>query len=60
MKDILFIALQDVVGVDPKGVKIIVSKFGLDRKRNTTPIPVFIKPNDYYNEFTKLRRLLKY
>ena len=59
LKDILFIALQDAVSVDPKGATIIVSKLGLDRKRNTTPIPVLIKPNDYYNEFTKLRRLLK-
>jgi len=60
LKDILFLILLDAGSVDPKKVKVIVSKLGLDRKKNNSPIPVFINPNDYYNEFTKLKRLLKY
>jgi hypothetical protein len=59
LKDILFIVLQDAAAIEPKQVKIIVRKFGLDRKKNNTAIPIFINLNDYYNEATKLRRLLK-
>jgi hypothetical protein len=60
LKDVLLIILQDAVAIYPKSVKMIISSLGLDRKKSSSPIPVFINPGDYYNEFTKLRRLLNF
>jgi hypothetical protein len=57
-QDVLFCLLQKAVKHSPESTKVIVRNIGLQRKKDTEAIPVFIRPSDYYNEFSKIRRSL--
>jgi hypothetical protein len=57
-QDVLFCLLQKLIKHSPENTKVIVRNIGLQRKKDTGAIPVFIRPNDYYNEFSKIRRSL--
>ena len=58
LTDILSCLIKKAVHHDRDSTEAIIFHVGLERKTNAPGLPIFIHPNDYYNEYTKLRRSL--